>query len=458
MRPDIEIGNTVSAAPISIATETTEQTSTTEERKSSVTTQDKDKKSTLFTIVKAVAIICVVLSHAGIRGWLFNFVFIFHVPIFFLCAGYFFHTKYLNDERTFVVHRVKGLYWPFWRWSVLILVLHNLFFLTGIQSEQYGNAINGVMHPYNWHQFGQHLWSITVNMSGYNDFLCGTFWFFRALLLASIAFLILFKIFRKSEYFKDNISVGWGILITASILTYWKVADGLSVTGVAQGGYRELMGIVFMAAGFLIRQYKVAERMTWKIATPCLLLLVLASIFFPSSMAWNPSMKEFISLPFPAIAAFLALTYGCTFIDRKDNVVKRSLVYIGNNTLYIFAFHLIAFKAVSALKVAYYGLPWQMVGCHPTIFNPESNVLWIVLYTLAGIGLPLLWMVGYRHISSLVNITEKKTVETLIISSQRFVKIAANVGKAIGIIFMGACHSIWQGIKDIIAASSTKEE
>lgn len=46
-------------------------------------------RSTQFTIVKAIAIMCVVLSHAGISGWLSHFVYIFHVPIFFLCAGYF---------------------------------------------------------------------------------------------------------------------------------------------------------------------------------------------------------------------------------------------------------------------------------------------------------------------------------------------------------------------------------
>lgn len=39
-------------------------------------------RETKFSILKAIAIICVVLSHAGISGWLFNFVFIFHVPIF----------------------------------------------------------------------------------------------------------------------------------------------------------------------------------------------------------------------------------------------------------------------------------------------------------------------------------------------------------------------------------------
>ena len=85
-----------------------------------------------FSIVKAFAIIFVVMSHAGAPAWLNNGLYIFHVPAFFICAGYFFHTKYLSDERTYVLHRVKGLYVPFVKWSLLFLVLHNLFFPLGL--------------------------------------------------------------------------------------------------------------------------------------------------------------------------------------------------------------------------------------------------------------------------------------------------------------------------------------
>ena len=66
-------------------------------------------RETRFSIVKALAIICVVLSHAGAAGWVQNFVYLFHVPVFFICAGYFFHTRYLEDERTFIVRRIRGL-------------------------------------------------------------------------------------------------------------------------------------------------------------------------------------------------------------------------------------------------------------------------------------------------------------------------------------------------------------
>ena len=56
-------------------------------------------RDTTFSILKALAIIMVVLSHAGVPGWLGNVLYLVHVPAFFLCAGYFFNTRYLHDER-----------------------------------------------------------------------------------------------------------------------------------------------------------------------------------------------------------------------------------------------------------------------------------------------------------------------------------------------------------------------
>ncbi len=415
-------------------------------------------RNTLFTILKAIAILCVVLSHAGVRGWLFNFLFTFHVPVFFLCAGYFFHTKYLTDERTFVVHRIKGLYFPFLRWSVFFLIIHNLLFLCGLLSEKFGNAQGGVLHPYSWHDFGQHLWSIVFNMSGYNDFLCGTFWFFRALFLASIGFLVLFKLFRRSSHVRNDIQAGWGILAVALVLAFWKTADNLRVSGVAQGGYRELMGVAFMAMGFLLRQYRVTERLTWKVVLPCALFWLLGATFFSTSMKWNADVADFFKLPLVSLSAFVTLIYLCGFIDRKENFAKRALVYIGDRTLYVFAFHLVAFKVVSAFKVAAYGLPWECVGGHPTVLSPESNVLWIVLYLIVGTGLPLLWLAGYRRIASKVTFTEKQAVEVSVLVASRTFAGVSKAARFMVHYIVKTCRDIWQGIKDIIAASSTKEE
>ena len=415
-------------------------------------------RETKFSILKAIAIICVVLSHAGISGWLFNFVFIFHVPIFFICAGYFFNTKYLTDERTYIVHRFKGLYLPFVRWSLFFLLIHNVLFPLGILSETYGNAGGGVTHPYTWQQFSQHAWSIVSNMSGYDQFLCGAFWFFRALLLASIGFLLMFKLLNRSAQLRDYKHTAWGVLFITLLLITWKTTTHLNLTGVAQGGYRELMGMAFMTAGFLLKQYEVCDKLNWKTALTSGTILLLASCFFPSSMVWNPNFTQFISLPLPAIAAFVMFTYISAWIDRHPGLIKRTFAYIGEHTLYIFAFHLVAFKVVSALKVWFYDLPWEAVGGHPVVITPANNWIWVILYLAAGVILPLLWLKSYRKFAPKIDLNQTLVIHYVIFGSKFLLRYLVIGHHLLFVILKNLFKALKKGIKDILAASSTKDE
>lgn len=415
-------------------------------------------RETKFSILKAIAIICVVLSHAGISGWLFNFVFIFHVPIFFICAGYFFNTKYLTDERTYIVHRFKGLYLPFVRWSLFFLLIHNVLFPLGILSETYGNAGGGVTHPYTWQQFSQHAWSIVFNMSGYDQFLCGAFWFFRALLLASIGFLLMFKLLNRSAQLRDYKHTAWGVLFITLLLITWKTTTHLNLTGVAQGGYRELMGMAFMTAGFLLKQYEVCDKLNWKTALTSGTILLLASCFFPSSMVWNPNFTQFISLPLPAIAAFVMFTYISAWIDRHPGLIKRTFAYIGEHTLYIFAFHLVAFKVVSALKVWFYDLPWEAVGGHPVVITPANNWIWVILYLAAGVILPLLWLKSYRKFAPKIDLNQTLVIHYVIFGSKFLLRYLVIGLHLLFVILKNLFKALKKGIKDILAASSTKDE
>lgn len=415
-------------------------------------------RETKFSILKAIAIICVVLSHVGISGWLFNFVFIFHVPIFFICAGYFFNTKYLTDERTYIVHRFKGLYLPFVRWSLFFLLIHNVLFPLGILSETYGNAGGGVTHPYTWQQFSQHAWSIVSNMSGYDQFLCGAFWFFRALLLASIGFLLMFKLLNRSAQLRDYKHTAWGVLFITLLLITWKTTTHLNLTGVAQGGYRELMGMAFMTAGFLLKQYEVCDKLNWKTALTSGTILLLASCFFPSSMVWNPNFTQFISLPLPAIAAFVMFTYISAWIDRHPGLIKRTFAYIGEHTLYIFAFHLVAFKVVSALKVWFYDLPWEAVGGHPVVITPANNWIWVILYLAAGVILPLLWLKSYRKFAPKIDLNQTLVIHYVIFGSKFLLRYLVIGLHLLFVILKNLFKALKKGIKDILAASSTKDE
>ena len=363
------------------------------------------KRDTTISIAKGIAIILMVIAHAEAPAWLCKFIFEFHMPLFFITAGYFFSLKYLNDEATFIKKRIKGLYWPFWKWSVFFLIIHNWMFDLGILNEVYGNEMGGVTHPYNWHQIQQHLWTITTAMGGYDQFLCGAFWFFRGLFVASILYLIIYKVLESSITSltsmisltnKAKRAIPYLICLVMLLLCGWKTYEGLKVVNLVQGGYRDMMGCFFFGCGFIFRQFvdkyqQLVSRYYASVWTTLLFALVvyLFSKYLTANMNWRSNYTQFLSLPIPALLGFL-MTYNVSrWIDGSENMVKRFLAYLGDHTLNIFIFHIIAYKTVSLLKIWYYGLDPRQIGCHMVIHEHSQEDWFWVLYTIAGVGLPL---------------------------------------------------------------------
>src|SRR5574344_1583643 len=109
------------------------------------------KRNDTISICKGIAIILMVIGHAEGPGVLLSFLYLFHMPIFFITAGYFFSRKCLDNPWNFVEKRFRGLYVPMVKWSIFFLLMHNVFFYFGILNEQYGNWSGGVTHPYSFY-------------------------------------------------------------------------------------------------------------------------------------------------------------------------------------------------------------------------------------------------------------------------------------------------------------------
>ena len=354
-------------------------------------------RNTTISIAKGIAIILMVIAHAEAPGWLCKFIFEFHMPLFFITAGFFFSKKYLTDEATFVKKRVKGLYWPFVKWSVIFLILHNWMFDIGILNEVYGNEHGGVLHPWSAHQIQQNLWNIFTAMGGYDAFLCGAFWFFRGLFVASILYLIIYKVLLYLLPKRAENTTPYLICLVMLLLCGWKTWEGLKVINLVQGGYRDMMGCFFFGVGFIFRQYvdsyrRLMAKYYTDVWTTLLfgIVVFLFSKYLTANMNWRSTFTQFLSLPVPAILGFL-MTYNISsWIDKGQNWFKQFLVYTGDHTLYIFIFHIISYKTVSLLKIWYYGLDSRQIGCHMVIHDHSQEDCFWILYTIAGVGLPLL--------------------------------------------------------------------
>ena len=419
-----------------------------------------------FTILKAIAIILVVIAHSAAPAYLSNFAYMVGVPAFFVLSGYFFKLDNLDNTSDFVIRRTKTLYLPFIKWGVFFLILHNLFFEVGFLSESYGNAQGGVTHPYNWTQATQHLWSMVFNMSGYDPFLAGAFWFFRALFLANIAFIFRFKATRQLGKFKTSTLQVVSVIVLAFLLALWQASMGLHITGVAQGGYRELMGIVLLGIGFLLRRAdETPDSSIWHnpiimLAASSVVLMILTFVY-PISMAAKPG--SVLSVPILTVAgtaAFIWLRGLSEFILQLPEKYTQWLQFTGENSLYIFVFHLLAFKVASMIKVVVYQLDWAMVGGHPVVQHELGDGFWL-LYIFVGVVLPILPVWIWRKITNQRKFdatNPKDWLRLIVLFGLLTYKGITALGRFIINFFINLGKSIVSLLKTIWSASNPSED
>lgn len=363
------------------------------------------EKNTAIAIAKGFAIIGVVIGHAGAPGMLSRIMYEFHMPLFFITAGYFFNLKYLDREGEFIRRRFKGLYVPFVKWSIMFLLLHNLLFQWGIMNEHYGNAGGGVLHPYSFRQLLQNAISICANMSGYDECLGGAFWFFRALLVASIVFLLYYKFL--SRFFHNKQVITGIICLTALAFVSLKTIFGLKITGLPQGGYRDVMGLFFFGWGFLYKSWEPhlkQDRIFFPLVIYAAIMTAWAYWKLPIGLPFTVQNLEAVYLMIPpAVSGFLLVCQVSRLIDCYPTRLRQFLVYCGSNTLYVFIFHFAVFKLVNFLKISYYGLDYSRMGYYPVIHEHTDDWFWLA-YSIAGVGIPLAVLYGYRQLTKKVRI------------------------------------------------------
>lgn len=357
----------------------------------------KPGRDNSISIAKAVAIILMVIGHAEYPGLLTSCLYTFHMPLFFITAGYFFSRRNVDDPWLFCQRRFKGLYVPMVKWSLMWLLLHNLFHYVGILNEQYGNWEGGVTHPYTLNEAVSRIVMIFTQMGGYDEFMAGALWFFRGLLVAGILFLVFYKLIDTGRRDMQPWRIALLICIGAVAFTTAHIRFGFRISIFPGGGWREVWGLFFFGIGVIYRRFEPHIIHRRYLALVCLLFIVLAGTQHWSGMNNVGRYRDLWSLPLTGVAGFIMVHYASRAIARHDGWFTRLMVFIGENTLYILVFHIISYKVVSLLKIWWYGLDPAQIGCHMVIHDFNGDWFW-VLYTIAGVGLPLLGLTAYRRL------------------------------------------------------------
>lgn len=324
------------------------------------------------TIAKGVGILLMVAAHAGIPDIVNRFIVMFHMPLFFFMSGYCFKEKYLLPPPVmFINKRLKGLYLPFVKWSLLFLLLHNVFYYLNIYNDEYGFR-GEVSHLYTLKEYIIRCVRIVIGLHGQEQLL-GGYWFLPQLLYASVIGFFTIK-YIKNIYVVLVLALGVTIITSAFNLRipFWGVGS-----------------LTFFSTTFFLMGYVYKKRYdNWNKGYLFFLFAVIVaigSLYCYTSML-SCTTEKILPYAICAICGTIMILDFSQYIAAKEGWLKNMLVFIGDNTLTVLTWHFISFKIVSLIIIQYYNLPIEQLSYFPIIPAYDS---WWMIYFVVGAGIPL---------------------------------------------------------------------
>lgn len=334
------------------------------------------------SISKGISIALVVMAHSICIDFIVRCIGIYVLSLFFFMSGYCFKDKYLDDTLAFIKKRFTGIYWPYLKWSLLFLLLHNVFYHLHIYSDEYGYG-GKTSILYTSADFVKRAISVTTQMQGHEQLL-GAFWFMKLLFIGSFIFYIALKMLKGNA---------WGALLLLAISVLLSLFDWeLFYFHI---GTREFYAAFFIYVGYLYkkRQLDLHQRpWIW-----CLGVMMVAA----GTQLWFTTMHNYdywkvLPHAITAILAILILLCFSQYLSRKaENKSVKCMVFVGDHTMEVLTWHFLCMKLVSFIIVAIYSLPIKRLSEFPVIEEYARQGWWIA-YFVAGLTIPVIWTFYYH--------------------------------------------------------------
>lgn len=344
------------------------------------------KRDLSLDIAKGICIILMVFGHSGCPEWMNRVMALFRMPCFFFISGILLSEKYLIDVKEGIRKKLKGYYRPFVKWTLIFLLLHNVFASLHIYETSY-----------TWREMAVKALR-TITMTG-GEQLLGGYWFLISLTWASIGSILILSILKKKDRL-TNTCISGGVILAIVIASIHQL---LPIKLPAQFGPQTFLALAFFMTGYLYRKVGLYQHISQsRLALSWLLIPAIASLYVHDL---SMSSAGFLSWLYYILA--LAGIIGFIQFAKVLQNDKMAVVfnYIGDKTLYILTFHFLSFKLVSYAWIRYRNLPISNLSQFPVL--EETNSWMWMIYSISGVALPLLiWELFHLPIKSIIRGSE----------------------------------------------------
>lgn len=266
------------------------------------------QRNNTITIMKALAIVCMVAGHAYTRSSIEDFVGMFHMPVFFFVSGFCFREKHLGNVFLYIKKKILALWWPTAKWLMAMVVLHNLLLYLGVY-ELHKVYDKTPIEYYGLLDILKYLAMAFFTLHSHAPSFAGI-WFIKMLLIASVVGY--FTVGHCCH--KGIIYVEFFLLAVSVILLVFPVR--IPVLGQA---HLPFLSTFFYIAGYISRQRGIMDKLKKRRVisfTLSFVLLIIGFLFWTSSMV---NMKPINCIPFcmSAFAGIIIIMFLADIINKR---------------------------------------------------------------------------------------------------------------------------------------------
>ena len=290
-------------------------------------------------IAKGICIFLMVMGHAAVPGFVFKWIYSFHMPFFFLVSGMFFNPVKYDKWHCFLKSRVKGLVIPYFSLSVFVTML---FALIGQLNFK----------------------AMFVGWGGV------ALWFIPVLFVSEVLFYAIWKMVARFKYSRIYALACAIIVLVAGYycsIRQIRFPLQLQVAG---------MGCFFYAVGYLFSGwFKTISLKAWLV---CVLMCV-----YMGAIQWLPTLdmcpNNFGCFPLNQLMAIagslLVICLARVIVSWNDcNPFYRFFNWVGKNTLVIVGFSQVIMAMINHYGSDYIGVMFSVI---------KYIGIWGVLYILS---------------------------------------------------------------------------
>ncbi|MBR6436180.1 MAG: acyltransferase family protein [Thermoguttaceae bacterium] len=322
------------------------------------------KRIDFIDTAKAIALFLVILGHlVPVDGDAFQWIFSFHMPIFFFLSGYCFNSNSSISPINYFLKKVQSLIIPYIIFCLIGIVI-TLFIPPWKTSIDWNCAL---------FQIFRYAQPSAIHM--------GTVWFLIALFWTQIEFYSLWSLFRKCPAIIFLISFS---LLYITFIGYSTYKLKLSTS---------FIGLFFVVAGYYSRRWQIfTQNRSFKVYL-CLLLSLCLLTWISIYLNGHVNICD-CYLGNSLFLFILASLSGIYFWTQLSCLLPswKVLQYIGQNTLLLFVFHPFFITIILSIVNKLTGMHYAGTGKEFPISVSFGIILsFIILFTM----LAVLWLKNY---------------------------------------------------------------